>query len=74
MAGKIINGKKYNVFAFAKNKSIAESHAKKLRDQKPLNKGDKIFVKIEKIKYGYAVLAHSVLSKKTKQELNNMFK
>ena len=72
---KIIKGKKYNIFAFADSKRLAEAIAKKLREQKPLNKGDKKIVIVEELPNGtYVCLAHDVYSKKTQNELNNMFK
>jgi|GEM_PF-5540894 len=71
---KIINGKRYSVVSFIKNKAAADSVAKKIRQEKPLNKGDKKSVKVEKLEGGYVVLVHAVHSKKTQKELANMFK
>ena len=75
MAIKIIKGKRYSVASFVKTKAVADSIAKSIRQEKPLNKGDKKSVKVEKLDGGnYAVLVHAVYSKKTQNELANMFK
>jgi len=72
---KIINGKIYSVVSFTKGKAGATKISKDLKAKKPLNKGDKILVKIVKLDgNNYAVMVHSIQSAKTKKELNNLFK
>jgi hypothetical protein len=64
----------YVIIGFFKTKDLAEKAAKKERNRGYLTKGDKRYIKIEKIKGAYVVLVKSVYTPETKKLLGNIFK
>jgi hypothetical protein len=64
----------YKVSSFANSKILAEKYAKSIKNSKPITKGDKVFVKIKRLRGGsYAVLTKNVYTDETKKLLKNMF-